>query len=196
MLLGAALVLLSAGNAALAQESRQDVSVSGFTNWQPQINGNGARLNSSMSLGGLLSYRYLITPRSGLELNYGYTEYTDYFKVSFTHPNIHVRQQEVTAAYVYSRNYGNFNPFLEVGTGAYFLSAIRDWGTTSLDAKRNTKIGGLFGGGLAYEISPSFDVRIEYRAFLMKAPNFGLTDVNTNRFTVVSTPAVGIAYHF
>ena len=194
MLLGA--LLLSAGSAMMAQESRQDISVSAIGVWQPQVNGNGSQLNASMTMGGLVSYRYLVTPRSGLELNYSFSQYTDYFRTSFTRPAVHVRQQEITGAYVYSRNYGNYNPFVEVGVGGYIMSPIRDFGTSSLDTKQNTNIGALFGAGVAYELSPSWDLRVAYRAFVLKAPNSGLDSVATRRYTVISTPAVGFAYHF
>jgi len=189
-------LLLSASGALLAQESRQDISISTLGVWQPQVNGNGARQNSSMTLGALVSYRYLLTPRSGLELNYSFAQYSNYYKVSFTSPTVHLRQQEITAAYVYTRNYGNFNPFVEVGVGGYIFTPIRDFGTTSLDTKQNTNVGALGCAGVAYELSPSWDLRLEYRAFFLKAPDFGMTNVRTNRYTVISTPSVGFAYHF
>ena len=58
--------------------------------------------------------------------------------------------------------------------------------------------GALFGGGVAYELSPSWDIRAEYRGFLVKTPNFSLPNgiFNTNRYEVISTPAIGVAYHF
>jgi outer membrane immunogenic protein len=49
---------------------------------------------------------------------------------------------------------------------------------------------------VAYEISPSFDVRAEYRGFLLKAPDFGLSEFKSNRYEVISMPTIGIAYHF
>jgi opacity protein-like surface antigen len=56
----------------------------------------------------------------------------------------------------------------------------------------------LFGAGIAYEISPSFDIRLQYRGFLLKSPDFSVVngDFKTNRYEVISTPAVGVAYHF
>jgi len=77
-------------------------------------------------------------------------------------------------------------------------SPSKDAGTSDLDAKQNTNIGALFGGGVAYELSPSFDIRVEYRGFLVKTPTFSLPGnvFNTNRYEVISTPALGIAYHF
>jgi hypothetical protein len=49
---------------------------------------------------------------------------------------------------------------------------------------------------VAYELSPSFDLRVQYRGFLMKAPDFGQAGFKTNRYYVLMTPAIGIAYHF
>ena len=54
----------------------------------------------------------------------------------------------------------------------------------------------MFGAGVAYELSPSFDIRVEYRGFAVKAPDFGTASFTTNRYEVISTPAIGVAYHF
>lgn len=197
ILLLCALVLTVA--AGYAQESRQDISISASGNFAPQVNGNAVQKNTSMTLGFVASYRYMLTPRSALELNYGYAQNRQYYRVfGVSQGGIHTLQHEISGAYVYSRNYGNFNPFVEVGVGAMIFHPLLDAGTFQLDARQNTNIGALFGGGLAYEISPSFDIRAEYRAFLVKTPNFSLPgDVfKTNRYEVISSPSIGIAYHF
>jgi outer membrane immunogenic protein len=197
MLLVGALMLSAA--AGYAQESRQDVSVSGTASFAPQITGNSVQKNTSMTLGLLASYRYLLTPRSGLELNYGYQQNTQYYQVfGKKQGGIHTLQQEISGAYVFNLNFRNFNPFIEAGPGVIIFDPLKDAGTSDLDAKRNTNIGALFGAGVAYELSPSFDIRVEYRGFLVKTPNFSLPNnvFNTNRYEVISTPALGIAYHF
>jgi outer membrane immunogenic protein len=171
MLLGALMLVAAAG---YAQESRQDVSVSGMGVFAPQVNGNAVQLNTTSTAGVLASYRYMLTPHSALELNYSYAQNSYAFRTSFL-PNgrVNARQQEITGAYVYNfRSLRNFNPFLEAGVGA------------------------LFGGGVAYELSPSFDIRAEYRGFVVKAPDFGLANFKTNRYEVISLPAIGVAYHF
>jgi outer membrane immunogenic protein len=196
LLLGALMLSAAAG---YAQESRQDVSISGTVPFAPQVTGNSVQKNSSMTLGLLASYRYMLTPRSALEVNYGYAQNTQYYQVfGKAYGGIHILQQEVSAAYVYNLNFKNFNPFVEVGPGAIIFSPLKDNGTTNLDAKQTTGIGGLFGGGVAYELSPSFDIRAAYRGFLVKTPTFGLPGniFNTNRYEIVSTPSIGIAYHF
>ena len=196
MLLFALMVSTAAG---YAQESRQDVSVSGTAAFAPQINGNSVQKNTSMTLGLLASYRYMLTPRSALEFNYGYQQNTQYYQV-FGRANggIHTLQMEFSGAYVFNLNFKRFNPFVEAGPGAVIFSPLKDAGTSDLDAKRNTNIGALFGGGVAYELSPSFDIRAEYRAFLVKTPTFSLPNgiFNTNRYEIISTPSIGIAYHF
>jgi opacity protein-like surface antigen len=97
---------------------------------------------------------------------------------------------------VYNFTFRKFNPFLEGGIGAYLFSPISD-GTLTFDAKRTTNIGALYGGGIAYEISPSFDFRAEYRGIVVKAPSFDLANYKTNRwYPTLSNPVIGIAYHF
>ena len=57
----------------------------------------------------------------------------------------------------------------------------------------------MYGAGIAYEISPSFDIRAEYRGIVVKAPNFNVPGniLNTNRwFPTLSNPVIGVAYHF
>jgi len=194
MLLGALMLLASVG---YAQESRQDVSLSAIGVFAPQVNGNAVQLNTSKFLGFLGSYRYMLTPRSALEMNYSFVQYNSHYSTSFL-PNVdvHTRQQEITGAYVYNLNFRNFNPFVEAGVGGLVFTPIHDFSTNNLDTKQNIGIGGLFGGGIAYELSPSWDIRAQYRGFVVKAPDFGLTQFKTNRWEVISMPSIGMAYHF
>lgn len=200
VLLGALLVCASGW--ARAQESRQDISASGYGIFGPTVHGQGAQENTVSAAGFLGSYRYSVTPRSQLELNYSYLQTSLKF-VQAGHPQndfvyVHTRAQEISGAYVYSRNYKNFNPFAEIGVGGIIFSPIHDYGTSQLDTRQNTNVGALFGGGVAYELSPSFDIRAEYRGFLLKTPDFGESGngYKTNRYEVLSMPAIGIAYHF
>jgi opacity protein-like surface antigen len=201
ILLGA--VMLSAA-AGFAQESRQDVSISGFGLIGPEVHGNAVTLDSTKTGGVLLSYRYLVTPHSALELNYSFAQNTNYFNQNgqavssngggpLFNP-VHTRQQELSGAYVFGLTFKRYNPFVEAGIGGYIFTPIQE-GSATLDAKQNTNIGGLFGGGLAYEISPSFDVRVQYRGVFVKAPSF-VDRFRTNRYEVLSMPSIGVAYHF
>ena len=195
MLLG---VLMLSAAAGYAQESRQDVSFSGTGIFGPTIHG-AANVQESMTgaLGLLLSYRYMLTPHSALELNYSFAQDSHKFHVDFDPTGrIHARQQEITGAYVYSLNFKRFSPFAEAGVGTLVFTPVLDNGTNQLNTKGTKGITGLFGGGVAYELSPSFDIRAEYRGFLVKTPNFGQDKLSTNRYEIISMPTIGVAYHF
>jgi outer membrane immunogenic protein len=182
--------------ASQAQESRQDISLSVTGLFPPFITGNDVQQTGTYGLGGLVSYRYMLTPRSGLEVNYQYAQNAQKYYTSFNNVRVHDRMQEFSAAYVLNQTFKNWNPFLEAGPGGFIFTPLDDASTTQLDVKQQTILGAMYGGGVAYEISPSWDIRAEYRGLLMKTPNFGLTPQKTGRFYNVYNPVVGIAYHF
>jgi opacity protein-like surface antigen len=182
--------------AGFAQESRQDISVSGSVLFPPFIAGNGTQLHATVGEGALVSYRYLLTPHSGLELNYQYAQEVQHFTNPTNSVLVHNRFQEISGAYVRSFNFRNFNPFLEAGIGGFIYSPIDDQKTTFQGLSRNTNIGALYGGGIAYELSPSFDIRVEYRGLIYKSPTFGQTNFSTGRYYNVIDPVIGVAYHF
>jgi outer membrane immunogenic protein len=181
-----------------AQESRQDISLSGTGLIEPFIaSSTNVQVHSNTAFGALLSYRFMLTPSSALEANYGITYQN---KIHFyTNPNnyqVLTRNQEISAAYVRSFNFHKFNPFIEAGPAAFIFMPIRNSGTTSLDVKQQTNIGAIYGAGVAYEISPSFDIRAEFRGNITKVPTFGVAQFNTNKYYNIYNPVVGVAYHF
>jgi outer membrane protein W len=190
--------------AGRAQESRQDVSISGTGLIEPFIaSSTDVQVHSTTAYGALLSYRFMLTPSSALEANYGITYQN---KINFAAPNlgakgitILTRNQEISAAYVRTFNFRKFNPFVEAGPGAMIFLPIVNSTTTVLGAKQQTGIGGVYGAGFAYEISPSFDIRAEFRGFVTKVPNFGDPGgykFDTNKYYNIYNPVLGVAYHF
>jgi outer membrane immunogenic protein len=180
-----------------AQESRQDVSASWTGLIPPHVVGNAVQQDGTIgNYGVLASYRYMLTPRSALELNYQYNQDIQHFVGNFFDYHVHTRFQEISGAYIYNFTFRNFNPFLEAGIGGYIFTPIKDPKTTNLDVKQNTNVGALYGGGIAYELSPSWDIRVEYRGIVLKTPNFGQDSLRTNRYYNISNPAIGFAYHF
>lgn len=190
--------------AGRAQESRQDVSISGLGLIEPFIaSSTDVQVHSNYALGALASYRFMLTPSSALEANYGitYQNRIRYLVGNTNNVPILTRTQEISAAYVRSFVYKKFNPFVEAGPGAVIFLPIRNSGTGTLDAKQQTGIGGMYGAGIAYEISPSFDIRAEYRGFVTKVPTFGqgsgaTYNLGTNKWWNMFEPTIGVAYHF
>ena len=209
--------LLAVSVAAVrAQESRQDVSLSGIGLIEPPIAApTDVYVHATPAYGLLASYRFMLTPSSALEGNYGVTYQN---RIGFSGPNIInnplpgapesltvlTRNMEMSGAYVRSFNYRKYNPFVEVGAAGMIFMPIRNSGTTDIDARRQTRIGGLYGIGVAYEISPSYDIRVEYRAIVTKVPTFGVVsstnssgpNFTTDKWYNIFIPTVGVAYHF
>jgi opacity protein-like surface antigen len=184
--------------AGRAQESRQDISLSGTAIIEPfMASSTTVQVSSNRAFGGLASYRFMLTPTSAVEANYQMTyENNIHFYANPNHYNILTRTQEISGAYVRSFVYKNFNPFLEAGPGAFIFLPIRNSGTQTLDAKQQTEVGGVYGAGFAYEVSPSFDIRVEYRGWVTKVPTFGESQLDTKRWYNISNPVIGVAYHF
>ncbi len=184
-----------------AQESRQDISISGSVLVPPFIaSSTDTQVNSERGFGALLSYRFMLTPTSALEANYGFTYQ---LKLRYTGPSFYkgidvpARVQEISGAYVRSFVLKNWNPFVEAGPSGLIFLPIVNSGLQTLDAKQQTQVGAMYGAGIAYEISPSFDIRAEYRGLVTKVPTFDVsTEFTTNKWWNMSEPVVGIAYHF
>ena len=190
--------------AGRAQESRQDVSLSGMGLIEPFIGSpTDVYVHATPSYGALASYRFMLTPSSALEANYGITYQN---KITYhTNPlvvTILTRNEEISGAYVRTFNYRKFNPFVEAGAAGFIFMPIRNSGTKAIDARRQTTIGAIYGAGIAYEISPSFDIRAEFRGMVTKVPSFDLgttnstPDLATNKWYNIYNPVIGVAYHF
>ncbi|MGD0903696.1 MAG: outer membrane beta-barrel protein [Terracidiphilus sp.] len=190
--------------AGRAQESRQDISISGLGLIEPFIaSSTDVQVHSTTGYGALASYRFMLTPSSAFEGNYGITYQN---KINYAEPNlgplgitILTRTQEMSGAYVHTFYFRKYNPFVEAGPGALIFLPIVNSGTTVLGAKQQTSVGAMYGAGFAYEISPSFDIRAEYRGFVTKVPTFGDPGgykFDTNKWYNIFTPAIGVAYHF
>lgn len=179
-----------------AQESRQDASISVVGTYQPTITGNSARQTSTLGKGALLGYRFMLTPSSALEGNYQYSQFDMKYAGNYGPARVHTSMQEGSVSYVRSFVYKKFNPFAEAGGALLLFHAINDTGTTNNGVTSHRSYAGLFGGGIAYELSPSWDLRVQYRAFVLKSFDFGLGQYSTNRYYVMQQPAIGVAYHF
>jgi opacity protein-like surface antigen len=189
--------------AGRAQESRQDVSVSGSALIEPFVGSStNVYVHSNTAYGVLASYRFMLTPSSAIEGNFGITDHNLIgYTTNPTHYTVNTRNEEFSAAYVRSFNFRKYNPFVEAGPGVFIFEPIRNMTTTTLDAKRQLEIGLVYGAGVAYEISPSFDIRAEYRGLITKVPNFGETttppgNLTTNKWYNIYNPVIGVAYHF
>jgi len=129
--------------AGRAQESRQDISISGTGLVEPFIaSSTDVQVSANRAFGALVSYRFMLTPSSAVEANYGitYQNKIHYVISNTNHYIVLTRTQEASGAYVRTFNFHKFNPFLEAGAAGLIFLPIRNSGTTTLDAKQQTSI--------------------------------------------------------
>jgi opacity protein-like surface antigen len=197
-----AFLLAASVAAGRAQESRQDISLSGNALIEPFIGSStDVYVHATPAYGALLSYRFMLTPSSAIEANYGitYQNKITYRTDSVYTTHVLTRTQEISGAYVRTFNFRKYNPFVEAGPAAFIFLPIRNSGLNgeyAYEVKQQTEIGGIYGAGLAYEISPSFDVRAEYRGMVTKVPTFNESHMGTNKWYNIYIPTIGVAYHF
>ena len=139
-------VFVAAGR---AQESRQDVSLSGIGLIEPfRASQTNVQVSANAALGAMASYRFMLTPSIALEANYGIT-YQNKIHYVISNTNnymVNTRTQEISGALVKSLVFKKWNPFVEGGPAAYIFLPIRNIGTTNIDARRQTTVGAFYGG--------------------------------------------------
>ena len=94
-----AFLLLVCVAAGRAQESRQDVSLSGTALIEPfTASSTDVQVHSTTAYGALVSYRFMLTPSSALEANYGitYQNKINYY-VNPNHYQVLTRNQEISS---------------------------------------------------------------------------------------------------
>jgi hypothetical protein len=188
----------------LAQESRADVSVGGQAVWPFNSSSDTVSVESSISGGGIASFRYHLRGHSSLEASYAYSRSTFYYNVNEQDVgggSIFLSQQgamhQFTGAYVY--NFGSWKkiqPFVLGGGGLVLFRPISNSTNTLVSATSQGKGAVLYGGGFDYPIKGAFSLRIQYRGLYLKAPDFYGAAVTASSRMMVAAPSAQLVYHF
>lgn len=180
---------------ALAQfNGHSEVSADFTGNFQKQATGLGVTDAPSYSGGFLLNYRYDFSNWNAIEVNYARTDFTQYYSLGSqaqSHAN------EVTLAYVNTFGISpkaRFRPFVEAGTGGLIFSPVT--AGTFPPALTQDRMVFLYGGGVDFNATHHFAVRLGYRGLVYKAPDFAVAANVTNALTNMAEPYVGVVYHF
>jgi hypothetical protein len=165
----------------------------------PAANSTDVTNNTNDSFGGIFTLRDNPVPWAGLEFNYAYTEYTQYYQgfpasgpyVASVHDDVH----EATAAYIFHPKYKFLHPLKSepfVSLGGGYL----DFVPTSAGSNqwRGT---GLVEVGLDIPTSnPHMGFKVEGRELIYRAPDFSQPDLASRTWVATAEPMFGVYYRW
>ncbi len=175
------------------QPDQFEVSAAYFGSFPSAADGNQVHQGASSSWGLLADGRWFFTPHHGLELNYGYTRDTQQFLRVDTANSVHSNVHEATASYVWHTTVGPATPFLSAGGGALVYQPLTAGTLTPTPASTQARAAFVYSAGLDLAITPRLSIRQEYRAFILRAPDFG-TGVGSDAGQYISEAVAGFVW--
>ena len=185
--------------AAMAQESRQEISVQGTGFFTNGSSGNGTTYSSTETAGVLGSYRYHLNRWVSAEAVYGYDRDTQKFTVSSGGFRIPANIHQATAGFVFKVPFlahSRLSPYVLAEGGALVFNPAGGQFNAVAGAQTQAKATFVYGGGFNYAITKRLALRMEYRGLVYDTPNFGFSAISTNSITHTAQPSVGLSYRF
>jgi outer membrane immunogenic protein len=193
-------VLVFSSLPLFAQDGRSEVSASFTGDFPSEASGVGLADKPTDSGGVLVNYRYGFNTWSGLEANYDYTQFSQFYGPSgFTRASYVTKADvnEATMAYVFTPRKADdarYRPFAEAGGGALFFSP-RSAGST-VGGLAQTRAAFLYGAGIDWNAANKVSVRLGYRGLVYRAADFGVSVQHTGAMANLAEPYVGVVVRF
>jgi opacity protein-like surface antigen len=177
-------------------------------------NGNGLGLQSTApSTGTLGSFRQTFHSWLGYSVNLGYSRVSEQYRtspsdyVSNINFNIDTNVYESSVTYVaHTPVNRHYSLFADIGPGLLTFLPIHRGSDAVLYAPGHNALlvpsvqvrpAGVGGFGLDFPLTPSFALRVEYRALYYKNPDFNTGDGPYSKaLTLTSEPTLSLVYHF
>jgi hypothetical protein len=192
---------------------RAEVFVNGFGLFGNGTSGNAISQQETQSGGASIGYRFHLSAGSALEGRYGFSRDSQKYTIGGTGgtggttPSVPAYLSEISASYVYSLPKSRYlQPFLEGGGGLLIFSpgnyggsiATTNslYGGTSSGLQTQAKGMFVYGGGADLPVLSRVSFRIEVRGIAHKTPDFGTVVFQTNSFSFLYEPSLGVAYRF
>jgi outer membrane immunogenic protein len=185
---------------AFAQEERSEVSADFTGDFPAQASGLGLTDKPTNSSGLLVNYRYDFNDWSAIEINYDYTQFSQYYgPPRFTSASFVTRASANEATLGYVLTFGQptgarYRPFVEAGTGALFFSPVSKGSTVA--GLTQDRAAFLYGGGVDWNAAPNVSVRLGYRGLVYRAPDFVVPVQVTNAMAHLAEPYIGVVVRF
>lgn len=191
-----AIFLFSATTASAQVENPSRVSIQGIATFTKSSDGNGIRQEANKAGGFLAGYSYQFNRWAGVEGNYGYSRNTQDFISTTGTTGIQSNIHQFTGAFVAHLPTSNskIEPYALAGSGALLFDPTEN--TVVGGAERQARAVFLYGGGVNWGLSSKIGLRTEYRGFLYKTPDFGISSLNLDKVTHLAQPSAGLYFRF
>jgi outer membrane immunogenic protein len=191
---GCILLLLSLS--AWAQEVRQELTIQGSGFFPKETTESGIASKPTYSGGVLAGYRFNINGWLAVEGNYDYFRNSQKYSTSagsaFVPTNVHA----VTGLAVFKIPTSGLmkyylRPYALAGGGAMIFDP-HDINSVS----KQTRGSFVYGAGADMPLAMHIAIRAEYRGFVYKVPDFGLSPLRVDKFTHAAVPSAGLVFTF
>jgi opacity protein-like surface antigen len=184
-----------------AQETYlNDVTVAATGSFGRSVSGDGVTQSSGESPGVLFTYRYFVTDRQGLELNYGLSRVNEQFAKgtsSGTGVGVSSNVNEANLSYVVRFRAGHrLQPFLSAGVGALVISPVNGFTVNGASGTTFATPDFVYSGGVEITLGRRMGLRLGYRGHLFQAPDFGVAALATGAVGQTAQPFGGLSFHF
>jgi opacity protein-like surface antigen len=183
---------------ALSQEVRNEVSVRGTGFFTRDSDGQGISNKTTQSGGVLVGYRYRINRWFSAETDYGYNRNTQQYFATGSVSRIQSDVHSVTGDLVVNLpfRFHKLLPYALAGGGALMFKPTNNPGGFVPGADTQAQAAFVYGGGADYGITQHVSLRAEYRGFVYKVPDFGLSTLSTDAWTHTALPSAGLVVRF
>jgi len=212
----AAALLLFTSLGVSQDKGHFDASINSAAVFTRASSGNGVQQSATIGLDYFATFRLRFKPKHSLIFNYGRAKNSQVYQTNFDY-HVLTRTTEYSGAYVYNLfEKGKFQPFVLVGAGALgfypsstwlvlpdFVSGVPNRVQINLNARKQTALAYLYGGGVDYRLPWRFALRLQYRGLLYNAPDFKVNptsgsavNFSTGSKGHMAEPSVGLVFRF
>jgi opacity protein-like surface antigen len=194
-----AIVAILLGAAAVAQESRSEVSLQGTGLFTKDTTGQGTTQHATDAGGFLVGYRYHFNRWLAGEGVYGYGRNTQEFFTPAGPSRIQANVHQATGGFVLSLPAParfRIHPYVLAEGGALVFDPTNNPFGSVTGAQKQTVGVFAYGGGADLPLFNHVSLRAEYRGLVYSAPDFGIRELNTNTITHAVQPSAGIVFRF
>jgi opacity protein-like surface antigen len=195
-------VLFLSVSFAAAQDYPLDVSVGAGPALSSSTSGNQTTQTVTKSFVGLATLRLNLSHKNSVEFNYGRVRNTQIYASSPYIYRIQDTLTEYTGDYVFRPfKWHGFRPFGLAGAGVLrfypdYKGITINQIYTALPVVNQTRASFLYGAGFDYRVTKRWAVRVQYRGFLYKVPDFKVGNLFTGATGNLSEPSVGVVFRF